>query len=129
MLWTGAAFTIPAGGYLMVKQQYVEALSQALDGIRKGTTTEADALLTSTTDGKVAKFDVYGYVDHDLTDGYAPVELDVGTKAISSHFAEIFNAEALAALPFTRRSSNFISDHVAPERASFRKRGKSFTPV
>lgn len=115
-------FTIAAGGYLVTKQSSIAEISEALTAIREGTKTAGDALygFAGPTGRTILKFDVYG-IDSPALDrfGYSPVELSDDTKAIAARFAK---AAAKAALPFTRRSSNFVSDHIAPERATFRKR-------
>jgi hypothetical protein len=77
----GTPYPIGTGGAVAVRERDVPALTAALQSIRDGETTAAQALYTQDKSGKtVARFDVYGMEPKFLKDNYDPVDLKADTQ-------------------------------------------------
>jgi hypothetical protein len=79
MQW--GTYTIDKGGTLAVREKDIPALTEALQDIRNGKTTIAEALYTKNKKGEtVARFDVYGMEPGFLEKNYDSVTLKPETQ-------------------------------------------------
>ncbi len=85
MQW--GTYTIDKGGTLAVREKDIPALTEALQDIRNGKTTVAEALYTKNKKGEtVARFDVYGMEPGFLERNYGSVTLKPETQDILAAF-------------------------------------------
>lgn len=83
----GTPYPIGTGGTVVIREKDVPALTAALQSIRDGETTAAQALYTQDKSGKrIARFDVYGMEPEFLKDNYDPVDLKAETHEMLSRF-------------------------------------------
>lgn len=117
--WDGE--TVPAGSFLTIKQKDVAKLAEIVDAVREKKQTLEEALYNppNAEGKKILKVVVFDLPPTSKFEDFGPVELTEQTKSIAAHFREL---AAIDALPFTRRNTNYVDDHAAPERASFKKR-------
>ncbi len=114
-LYLPGAVTIPAtwgnysmgpGGALAVREKELPALAEALQSIREGKATTAEALYTQNSKGEtVARFDVYGMDPGFLEDNYDPVKLKQETQAAS---IRLRSRRKLPPASFTEREETML---------------------